>query len=285
MNSEIMSRDLVLEKLRTEAAERTQSEAVLARYFAAHLDDLPFETAASIAKQVGVSAVTVGRFLRSLGYQRLTDLTQELRGHAPSSAWQLKGSTQGNGGGIQARQLKAHINNLTRVFDHSTAPEWKTAVKLLSDTPQVFVASFQNLRGIGHYFAAQLDYARAGVRFVDGQDGTFVDIFDGTRRNACLVIIDSRRYARKAGLLAERAKATGIKLIAVTDIYCPWLAEADIALTDPGEGEVFWDSAVSTVALLELLLESVIERLGPRVTARMEYLTDLQDGFGDFDDT
>lgn len=280
-----MSRDLVLAKLLGDTIDRTQSEAVLARYFSAHLDDLPFETAASIAKRVGVSAVTVGRFLRSLGYQRLTDLTQELRGHAPSSAWQLKGSDKGNGASIQSKQLQAHINNLARVFDHADRPDWQAAVKLLADMPQVFIASFQNLRGIGHYFSAQLDYARAGVRFVDGQDGTFADVFDGERRKSCLLIIDSRRYARKAGLLAERARAAGIRVIAVTDIYCPWINEADVALSDPGEGEVFWDSAVSTVALLELLLESVIERLGPKVTARMEYLTDLQDGFGDFDDT
>lgn len=278
-----MSRDLVLARLHTETGERTQSEAILARYFSAHLDDLPFETAASIAKRVGVSAVTVGRFLRRLGYQRLTDLTQELRGHAPSSAWQLK--SDGNGSSIQNRQLKAQIDNLTRVFAHRDRSDWQAAVALLTDMPQIFVAAFQNLRGIGHYFSAQLDYARPGVRFADGQDGTFANVFDGDRRKSCLLIIDSRRYARKAGLLAERAKAAGIKLIAVTDIYCPWIDEADVALTDPGEGEVFWDSAVSTVALLELLLESVIERLGPKVASRMEYLTDLQDGFGDFDDT
>ncbi|TDQ83168.1 RpiR family transcriptional regulator [Dongia mobilis] len=280
-----MSRDLVLSRLQDEEAGRTQSEAMLARFFAAHLDDLPFETAASIAKRVGVSAVTVGRFLRSLGYQRLTDLTQELRGHAPSSAWQLKGSENGNGSNIQAKQLKAHVDNLTRVFAHVDRPEWRDAVKLLAEQPQVFVASFQNLRGIGHYFASQLDYARAGVRFLDGQDGTFADLFDAERRRSCLLIIDSRRYARKAGLLAERAKSAGIKVIAVTDIYCPWIETADVRLTDPGEGEVFWDSAVSTVALLELLLEAVIEHLGPKVSTRMEYLTDLQDGFGDFDDT
>jgi DNA-binding MurR/RpiR family transcriptional regulator len=280
-----MSRDLVLSKLHAKEVDRTQAEAMLARFFSAHLDDLPFETAASIAKRVGVSAVTVGRFLRSLGYQRLTDLTQELRGHAPSSAWQLKGGGQGNGTSIQTKQLQAHVENLTRVFNHAERPEWQVVVKLLADMPHVFVASFQNLRGIGHYFAAQLDYARAGVRFLDGQDGTFADLFDAERRKSCLLIIDSRRYARKAGLLAERAKASGVKVIAVTDIYCPWLGNADLALTDPGEGEVFWDSAVSTVALLELLLESVIERLGPKVAERMEYLTDLQDGFGDFNDT
>ncbi|MBK8157925.1 MAG: MurR/RpiR family transcriptional regulator [Rhodospirillaceae bacterium] len=279
-----MNQGTVIEKLRANRDARTPSEALLARYLEAHLADLPFETAASIAKRVGVSAVTVGRFLRSLGYQKLSDLTQELRGHAPSSAWQMKNAAKPNGSSIQAKQLKAHGDNLARVFAHPVSPEWRKAVKLLAETPQVHVAAFQNLRGIGLYFAAQLDYARARVRFLDGQDGTFVDLFDSERGKTCLVIIDSRRYARKSGLLAARAKAAGIKVIAITDIYCPWVETADFAFTDPGEGEVFWDSAVSTVALLELLLEGVIEQLGPRVAARIEHLTALQDEFEDFSD-
>ncbi|HWA46358.1 MAG TPA: MurR/RpiR family transcriptional regulator [Hypericibacter adhaerens] len=281
-----MSQDQVLGKLGSKSHWRTQSETLLARYFQAHLEDLPFETAASIAKKVGVSAVTVGRFLRRLGYRRLSELTQDLRMRGPNSAWQIKDPAPGksNGSGIQGRQLQAHIENLTRIFGQTSTPAWSKAVKLIAGAPRIFVVSFQNLRGIGHYFASQLDYARPGVRFLDGEDGTFVDLFDGEPRKTCLVIIESRRYARKAAPLAERAKEAGIKVIAVTDIYCGWADDADVSLTDPGEGEVFWDSTVSTVALLELLLESVIERLGDKVPARIKHLTALQDYFGDFGD-
>ena len=283
-----MSQDQILGRLGSKSHWRTQSETLLARYFQAHLEDLPFETAASIAKKVGVSAVTVGRFLRRLGYRKLSELTQDLRARGPNSAWQVKeptpGRSNGNGAGIQGRQLQAHIDNLTRIFGQASTPAWSKAVKLIADAPRVFVVSFQNMRGIGDYFASQLDYARPGVRFLDGEDGTFVDLFDGEPRKTCLVIIESRRYARKAGPLAERARAMGIKVIAITDIYCAWADDADVSLTDPGEGEVFWDSTVSTVALLELLLESVIERLGERVPARIKHLTALQDYFGDFGD-
>ncbi|MFZ5790179.1 MAG: MurR/RpiR family transcriptional regulator [Pseudomonadota bacterium] len=279
-----MDQAQILGKLGSKSHWRTQSEIVLARYFQTHLEDLPFETAASVARKVGVSAVTVGRFLRRLGYRKLAELTLDLRDKRPSSAWQLKASPRGNGAGIRDRQLKAHIENLTRIFDHTSRPAWSEAVRLIAQAPQVFVASFQNLRGIGLYFAAQLDYARPGTRFLDGQDGTFVDLFDTAGKRSCLVIVDSRRYARKSGPLVERAKAAGIKVVAITDIYCPWADRADVALIDPGEGEVFWDSAVSTVALLELLLEGVIERLGERVPVRIKQMTELQDQFGDFSD-
>jgi DNA-binding MurR/RpiR family transcriptional regulator len=277
-----MGREQILAKLRSEANRRTPSERRLARYFEMHLDDLPFETAASIAKRARLSAVTVGRFLRRLGYSKLTELTQELRSGMRSPAWELKARTTTKRNGIHARQLQAHIENLTRVFDQTSATGWRETVALIASSPLVFVTSFQNLRGIGLYFAAQLSYARPGVRFLSGEDGIFCDLFDNKPKNSCLVIVDSRRYARKSALLAERAKSEGIHVITVADIYCPWTGSAEITLTDPGEGEVFWDSAVSTVALLELLLEAVIERLGGRVQDRIGRITDLQDHFGDF---
>jgi DNA-binding MurR/RpiR family transcriptional regulator len=278
----MMSRERILDKLRSEANRRTPAEQRLARYFETHLDDLPFETAATIAKRSRLSAVTVGRFLRRLGYSKLTGLTQGLRGSPLSPAWQLKARTGDHGDGIRARQLHAHIENLTRVFDQTRSPAWRQTVALIASSSRVFVAAFQNLRGIGLYFASQLGYARPGVQFLGGEDGIFSDLFDGEPGHCCLVIVDSRRYARKAALLAERAKSAGIHVVTVADIYCPWMASAEITLTDPGEGEVFWDSAVSTIALLELLLEAVIEKLGSRVQDRLRRITDLQDHFGDF---
>jgi DNA-binding MurR/RpiR family transcriptional regulator len=281
-----MSQERILAKLSAKEIWRTQSERVLARYFGAHVDDLAFETAASIAKHVGVSGITVGRFLRRLGYRRLGELARDLRGGPPNSAWQVKvaGSSGHTSAKTRARQLRAHVDNLTRVYDLATTSDWRRATQLLAGAAEVFVAAFQNEQGIGQYFASQLGYARTHVRFLGGADGTFQELLSGPSSGKCLVIIDSRRYARCSGLLARRANETGIKVVAITDIYCPWAGIADISLNDPGEEEIFWDSSVSTVALLELLLEDVIEALGKRVTQRIEQLSDLQDFFGEFSD-
>ena len=46
----------------------------------ANLDRLGLETADQIAQQTGTSGISVGRFLRSVGYRNLDDLKRELRG-------------------------------------------------------------------------------------------------------------------------------------------------------------------------------------------------------------
>jgi DNA-binding MurR/RpiR family transcriptional regulator len=67
------------EKLREDFPKLTKSEKAVASYMLSHLQRLPFETAASIAEAVGVSQMTVSRFLRTLGYKGLSDLKERLR--------------------------------------------------------------------------------------------------------------------------------------------------------------------------------------------------------------
>ena len=61
----------------------TTSEQKIAAYLQHNISGIPFETAASLAQRVGVSPMTVGRFLRNLGYTGFADLKKSLRGNAP----------------------------------------------------------------------------------------------------------------------------------------------------------------------------------------------------------
>ena len=59
-------------------AELTPTSKRVASYMLANLDRLGLENADQIAQQAGTSGISVGRFLRSIGYQNLDDLKREL---------------------------------------------------------------------------------------------------------------------------------------------------------------------------------------------------------------
>lgn len=76
----------------------TPSERKIAKYLIEHLDELPFETAQTLAAKLGLSPMTVGRFLRSLGYRQFSDIRADLR-HAEEMGvrskphpWQVENS-------------------------------------------------------------------------------------------------------------------------------------------------------------------------------------------------
>lgn len=280
----------ILERLGSEELRRSKSDKLLAQYLERHIAELPFETARSIAAKVGVSPMTVGRFLRRVGYDGLEPLKQELRHARSNPAWQVKGKVDRlradiREGKLLAKLINEQIDNLRQVYEMTTGPEWQASVETLIDAREVYVAAYQNIRGTGEYMAAQLSYARPHVLFVDGLNGTYSEVLDGAVDGRVLFLIEARRFASKALPLALEARKSGVKVVLLTDEFCPWAKEAsDIALIIPGPHGPLWDGSATILAVLDLLLSNIIVVMGDKVHHRVEMLTRLQDLFGDFED-
>ncbi len=280
----------IASKLRSPDARQTKSDIRIANYIERNLAELPFETAKSIAQNVGVSQMTVGRYLRRLGYDGLEELKREMRPRASRTGWQVKGKfdqlqKDAREGHLLAALIQQHVDNLGQMYDVVISPEWQRAIDLLVNAEEIFVAAYQNVRGVAQYFANQLSYARQKVQFIDGLNGTYSELLDGSGNDRCLFLFDVRRFASKARPLAEQARAAGVKVILVSDDACVWAHEvSDIAIIMPGARGPLWDGAASMVALLDLIISNVIVELGDKVNARVDRLTQLQDVFGDFED-
>jgi DNA-binding MurR/RpiR family transcriptional regulator len=195
----------------------TPSEQKLGTFFLNHLSELPFETAASIGKRVNVSPMTVGRYIRKLGYADLRDIKAELRSN--SSAW---AGPELDSALFAPDSLKQKIKALTEVYRQPQTPEWPRIVSMLATARTVHVASFQVGRFLGMGFATFLQNLRPRVFFADGGDGSYADVLLDCDPDGCLVLFDARRYSRHFRLLAEEAAARGIRTVILTDVYCHW---------------------------------------------------------------
>lgn len=279
----------ILERLRDDARRQSKSDKLLANYFERNMAELPFETARSIAARVGVSPMTVGRYLRRLGFDGLDELKAELRRTSSNPAWQVKGQVERlqkdiREGSLLASLIQQQIDKLGHIYELTAAPEWKQAVEALISASEVYVAAYQNVRGIAQYFASQLSYTRPRVVFSDGLNGTYAEMLDGSVEGRCLFLFDVRRFASKTRPLAEEARRAGVKVIFMTDEFCPWAEEiADVALVIPGGHGPLWDGAAMVTSVMDLLISNVILELGHSVPDRVEALTRLQDRFGDFE--
>ena len=127
----------------------TVSERMIASFLLDNLASVPFETAASIGARVGVSAMTVGRFLKGLGYPRLSALKADLRGLGSDAPWLVQPAA---GADLDAR-LKAETAALAEVYRLATTDIWAGVVARLAAADTVFVAGFQTERGLAQGFA------------------------------------------------------------------------------------------------------------------------------------
>lgn len=257
----------------------TVSEQRLATFFLQHLQELPFETAASIAKRLGVSPMTVGRFLKKLGFGDLRGVKASLRAGAPESGWLSRQITRTL---FEDAPLNAKIKALTDAHRIPASAEWPRVVSLLASASKVNIASFQLGRFFGLGFASALQTIRPNVHFDDGSDGGYIDALLDSDARSCIVLIDFRRYSRHFRLLAEEAAARKIATVIVTDIYCHWAREItdNVLMLETGF-DSSWERLSIAQSLLELLLVDIAKRTQARAQ-RYEAIHELRRKFVGF---
>jgi DNA-binding MurR/RpiR family transcriptional regulator len=264
----------------------TQAATAIASYMLANLQSLPFETAASLGRKIGVSEASIGRYSRAIGYRHFKELKGSLQSDLGSTAWLIgdrlrdfharsrKGNTE------LALALRKEIAAVVAVYEIAASPEFRRAVARLTRCPSVHVAGFQTERGHAVQLVQNLQYLRPGVHLADIASGHFAEILLADPKKVCLVLFDGRRYSRTTQQLAKAATTAGIPVTLITDPYCDWargtVTELFTVQTDLNH---FWDTTSAMASLVGLMVNGVFKELGVGVQARMERVSRLYDDF------
>lgn len=292
----------------------------IASYMLANLDRLGLETADEIAQRTGTSGISVGRFLRSVGYRNLDDLKRELRG-ALERPWMITdrldeyrrraaagqngvgesdeatAETAANGTEAPSTQaalrlaypgapnaLELELDAIRHVYTLAQSEAFANVSKRIAHAEAVYILGIQSTRGISNAFHSYLEYIRPRVFYSDGMSGSYVDSLNAEYAEPYLIVTDTRAYSRIARRYCEAAARRGLPFALVTDLYCPWARDFACDLlqvkTDVGQ---FWDSLAPLTCLFNLLITSVVERLGPAIDARVARNRELQRELEQFD--
>ena len=290
MASEVRSgQEELFEALTAHETRFTPSERAIAAWMRGNIETLPFNTGGQIAASIGVSEMTLIRFLRGLGYSSLRDLKEQLRpGPSPMAAIlddvAVRFTDRSTDVGTLASSLKRELMAVRRAYEMATTPGWERIVARLVETPLIHVVGFQASQGIAMDFASRLKYVRAGVRFAHGSAGVFVEVLECDPAKTLIFIVDTAAYARKGVLLARKAVELGIPLVIMTDRYSHWArAFTDDVLEMNTYVNTVWDSAASLAVACNLLIHFTAERLGPISKARFDQMFLLGEHFQEFD--
>lgn len=272
-----------------EAARRagSRSERAIAGYFLHHLAALPFETAASVARKIGVSESSVGRFCRALGYAHFKALKAGLQADTGDGPWLIGDHLRAfhgqalQGDAALAQGMERELAAIAANYELAAAPEFARAAARLARCPAVWIAGFQTERGHAADLAQTLQYLRPGVQLADLAGGHFAEVLLADPAATCLVLFDGRRYSRLTRQLAQAARDRAIPVTLITDPWCDWgreLADECLAVrTDLGQ---FWDATAAMASLNALIVNAVFRELGAEtVEARLSQVAGLYNDF------
>ncbi len=193
----------------------------VATYLLANLRELAYETADGIASRTGVTGITVGRFLRRLGYRNLDDLKRALRGGRPWLMTDRLGSYRALAaqGDTLARSLDLEKRAIEAAYDLARTPEFQRVVERIAEAEAVFLVGIQSTRGIVNSLFCHLEYIRPRVYYVDGLSGTYVESLNSEFSSPYLVITDLSAYSVMTRRLCAAACARNLSAALVCDKY------------------------------------------------------------------
>ena len=274
--------------LRNPVATRSPAEMRLADYMIANIQTLPFETGGTIARAVGVSEMSVTRFVRSLGFENLRDLKARLRetlSEKDSEIDDYMARFQVRNGRQQALQesLRLELDAVVNAYALAGSPKWDEATDAIARARTVFVVGFQASKGLAMDFASRLLWARPNVIFVQNNAGTFGEIIGADPKRSLVVLIDTASYAVSGVKLAERLRELEMPLVIVTDKFSHWgLAYTPLVFEAHTHVKTFWDSTAGLSVILNLMIDTVAVRLGAKASRNFARMSDMGSLLGEF---
>lgn len=274
--------------LRARMNDLSPAEQNLAVYMLDNVQLLPFETGSTIARTVGVSEMTVTRFVRSLGFENLRDLKNRMRSSVVDkdgeiddymARFQVRNSRQQE---LQ-ESLKLELEAIVKAYGLTSTEQWDEATTLLATSRNVYVLGFQASKGLAMDFASRLLWARPNVLYTDNATGTFGEILTADPKQSAVVLIDTAAYAARGIKLADKLKELGMPLIIVTDRYSHWgFTYTPLVFEGHTHVKTFWDSTASLGVILNLIIDSVAVKLGPRAKRNFATMSEMGYLFGEF---
>lgn len=250
-------------------AERKIARAILASYPLAGLEPI-----ADLAGAAGVSAPSVVRFARTLGFDGYRGLQEalkvEMREREASNLSQAQVRVPGDEPVFDAARQGYHAG-IDETFDSVIGDELDRAVALLVQTKRTLALAGSTYTGyIADIFHAQLAPARPRVTRLSSSPLLAASQLIDLGRGDILVAFDVRRYDPTLAEVVRIGKELGLTTLVFTDLWLsPAATLADHVLTADVRASGPADTLAPMLALVEAVSELVATGLGEDSVRRL----------------
>ena len=263
----------VEERIGKAGASLTPAERRVAEVVLAQPQLVAFGTVADLAEAASSGAATVVRLASKRGFDGFTGLQASVQ-HALAN--QLRPAAERirepAATDVIGRHQQLEMENVVTTLGALSAEAMADVVDHLADvSARVLVLSGDASLGVARQLVGDLCSLRDGVTVVDGNDVAVRRAVALARQGDVLLVLDLRRYDRWVIDAAKAARQNGVWIVAVTDsLLSPLASLAERTLTVAAAGGGPFDSHVGTLALANVLVAGVADRLRVHAADRLD---------------
>ncbi|MFN7102278.1 MAG: MurR/RpiR family transcriptional regulator [Pseudorhizobium sp.] len=258
-------------------AERQLADRILENYPVSGLGSIT-----TIAENAGVSTPTVARMVQKLGFKGYPEfqshLHQELEATISNPiAKHDRWASNAPGMHILNRFADAITANLRETLSDLDTRTFEEAASLLGDPKRgIYFVGGRITGALAEYFFTHMQVIRPKTTLISTNSSSWPQHVLNMNPGDVLVIFDIRRYEQEMATLAEVAKANGVVIILLSDVWgSPVAKHASHCFRVRIEAPSAWDSSVVTLFVVEALIEAVQSAAWDRTRERMNSLEDL----------
>ncbi len=226
--SSYTNNDLSLYK-RINQTELTKKEQLVAQYLLDNRSTAGFMTASGIARELGISDVTVIRFARKLGYAGFSSLQEALQQEVVEKLtysekkavipqdrlnWTMESS---EGKSLFQLAMEGLVENIAVLTEKNSDEIFERAAQIIFQSHRKAIAGFRGCMPVAESFSARLSYMLDDVYPILFADPSSYSPVFNLRKGDCLVVIGFEDYQTEMVALVRQAQKHGVSVIALTD--------------------------------------------------------------------
>lgn len=270
--------------LRAAMSDMTRTERQLASHMLGNFPRSVLGSVAEIAQAAGVSAPTVVRLVRKIGYSGYPDFraaVHEEMGERLASpiAKHEKWADLEPADHTLNRFATSIIDNLSQTLSQQDIRTFDTIAEILADKSRpVHLIGGRLTHSVANYFATALHVMRKDITLLSGMPNTWPPTLLEMSPRSVLVVFDIRRYEPSIQQFVEMARLQGAEVILFTDAWVSPVAQhSQHLLTSRVEVPSAWDSIVPIVGLVEALLSAIQASNWDDTRARLDQMESFYD--------
>ncbi len=234
-----------------------------------------FGTLSTVASAADTSTPTVIRFAAQLGFDGFTALRDAVRDELSTQLQSAVARVRRPvGGALLERALEVERANVERTFEGLDEVEVERATDLLADLGRrIWVLPSSQMYGLSSHLADDLSLCRPRVVLLGGSEFRVFTMLASLSPGDVVLSADTQRHEEWLVRVQRSAVGRGAVPVVLTDrLPCSLDLTGGVAFTFSCETTSPFESQVGVLAIGNLLVSGVVERLRSSVATRVERL-------------
>lgn len=263
------------------AGELTRAEQKILDYINTNPDTFLFLSIGQLAQRLELSDATVSRFARHVGCADFKELKNLVMEQSSGPAVKMAGTLSREDAFSPTAWLERQQLYLEKTARQLDRGEFGRAAAAIISARQIFLHGKNASAPLARMLAFRLRRLGLQVTLLPSGGSEVLEGLSPAGEGDLAVMFSFSKLSREGRVILEHSRHVGYRTLAFVSRTCiPPQEQADITLFAYRGEEKEYHSMAAPTALLDALVVTVTQQLGPRATASLQRLHELKRSYG-----